>query len=189
MKDGEFLRYSIVVKDKDGKVLKRLSARSKSYVKAWSQLFNVGARNAAQNIKDTAGADRSVGVDSDNWTATAGAGETNYGIRIGKGSTAVAIDDYALETPLAHGVGADEFSHQAQTFTAPAIAASTCSFTTTRIMINNTGSTIVGVRELGCYVRMANSYYGLAFRDVLGAGVEVPDGGSVTVEYTIGVTV
>ena len=189
MKDGEFLRYTIVVKDKDGKVLKRLSAPSKSYVKAWSQLFNIGARNAAQTIKDTGGVDRSVGVSNNNWAANAGAGVTNYGIRVGKGSTAVAITDYALETPLAHGVGADQLQHQAQTFTAPAIVASTCSFTTTRVMVNNSGATIVGVREVGCYVRMDSSYYGLGFRDVLGGGVDVPDGGSITVKYTIGVTV
>ena len=38
-------------------------------------------------------------------------------------------------------------------------------------------------------MRLNGSYFGLAFRDVLGAGVDVPDGGAITVVYTIKVTV
>ncbi|GAH64041.1 unnamed protein product, partial [marine sediment metagenome] len=113
------------------------------------------------------------------------------GIRVGKGSTAVAIDDYALETPLGEGTGVDEFNHQAVTFTGPAVVGPTCSFTVKRILLNNSGVTISGIREIGQYMSMPipTGAYGLSFRDVLPGAVSVPDGGSITVIYTIAVTV
>lgn len=188
-KHGEFLIYAVTVTDKDGKVLKRITAPSKSFVEQWNKCINVQARHVAATIKDTGGTPRSVDYHSLTLQMNGGAGVTLYGIRIGKGTTAVAITDYALETPLAHGVGADQLYHNAVAISLPAVEGSTCSFTVSRIMINNSGATITGIRELGCYVRMANSYYGLGFRDVLGTGVDVPDGGAITVEYTIGVTV
>ncbi len=188
-KHGEFLIYAVTVTDKDGKVLKRITAPSKSFVEQWNKLINVQARQVTATIKDTGGTARSVATHAYNLQMNGGAGVTTYGIRIGTGTTAVAITDYALETPLAHGVGADQFSHLAVAISLPAVAGSTCSFTVSRTMINNSGATITGIRELGCYVKMAASYYGLGFRDVLGTGVDVPDGGAITVEYTIGVTV
>ena len=107
---------------------------------------------------------------------------------MGAGTTAVAIDDYNLETPLGEGTGVDELSHQAVEFTEPSVAGSTCSFTLRRIMINNSGSTITGIKEIGCLV-VQYLYCYLGFRDVLGTALDVPDGGAITVEYTIGVTV
>jgi len=188
-KHGEFLIYTVTVTDKDGKVLKRITAPSKSFVEQWNKLINVQARHIAATVKDTGGTPQSVTFHTYTLEMKAGAGVTTFGIRIGKGTTAVAMTDYALETPLAHGVGADQLYHNAVAISLPAVEGSTCSFTVSRVMINNSGATITGIRELGCYVRMAVSYYGLGFRDVLGTGVDVPDGGAITVEYTIGATV
>ena len=155
--------------------------------------MNVMARSVDATITDTGGVGRSIQAAwrSGNLRVDAPIGTTNYGLRVGKGSTAVTINDYALETPLAEGVGVDQLNHQLTVMTAPATAAPTCSFTIQRAMINNSGATIVGVRELGAYIMMcaATSYYGLGFRDVLGVGVDVPDGGAITIYYTVAVTV
>ncbi|GAI90274.1 unnamed protein product, partial [marine sediment metagenome] len=62
-----------------------------------------------------------------------------------------------------------------------------CSFTLSRLMVNNSGVSI-SVTEIGCYVLGFNYVY-LGFRDVLPGAVAVPDGGSITVIYTIAVTV
>jgi len=123
-----------------------------------------------------------------NLRVDAAIGNTLMGIRVGKGSTAVAIDDYALETPLEEGTGLDEFNHQVVAFTTPAVVGSTCSFTVSRVMINNSGATITGIREIGAYM-VIFSWYALGFRDVLPSPVYVPHGGSITVTYTIKVTV
>lgn len=184
----EVLTYVVVVTDREGRVLRRIEAPSRSFVEQWNKVVNVQAKQTASTIKDTGGVDRSVAAHTNNLRIHAAAAIINYGIRVGKGSTAVTISDYQLETPLAEGVGVDQLNHLAMVYTTPSVAGSDCSFTITRNMINNSGATISGVRELGAYMRMAASYYGLAFRDVLGAGVDVPDGGAVSVEYTIKVT-
>ncbi|MBA7698238.1 hypothetical protein ES703_106914 [subsurface metagenome] len=184
----ESLTYLVEVTDKEGNVIQRIEAPSRSFVQQWNQVVNVQAKQTASTIKDTGGTNRSVNQSSDNLRIVSGAGVTNYGIRVGKGSTAVTISDYQLESPLAHGTGLDQLNHLAMSSTPPQIADSTCSFTIRRNMLNESGATISGIREIGAYMRMG-SYYGLAFRDVLPSAVYVPHGGSITVTYTIPVTV
>ncbi len=187
----ESLSYTVEVRDKEGRVLYRICAPSRSFVEQWNQLINLQATQATKTVKDTGGVDRACEPDSNTLKANAPITFTNYGIRVGKGSTAVAIDDYALESPLAEGVGVDQLNHQQMIFSLPAVAAPSCSFTARRTMLNNSGATITGVREIGCYLMAKNGavWYFLGFRDVLGSGCDVPDGGAITVEYTIGVTV
>ena len=186
-KKNEALSYSVEVRDKEGRVIQRISAPSRSYVEQWNGILNVQASQENKTITDTGGLGKSIGRNEYNLAASAGIGSVSCGIRVGKGTTAVAIDDYALETPCGEGVGADEFNHQVVTFTEPSVAGSTCSFTIKRVMINISGAVISGIKEIGCYVRGGTSYF-LGFRDVLGTAVDVPDGGAITVEYTIGVT-
>ncbi|MBA7575505.1 hypothetical protein ES708_17335 [subsurface metagenome] len=189
IKHSQSLSYVVVITGKHGRVIKRIEAQSRSFVEQWNKLVNVQAKQTASTITDTEGTARSISPDQAAFELMAGAGLTTYGIRIGKGSTAVAIDDYALETPIAHGVGANQLDHLAMIKTPPSVVGSTCSFTIKRNMINKSGATVSGVRELGAYMRLNTSYYGLGFRDVLGSSCDVPDGGAVTVEYTIKVTV
>jgi len=191
-KTEDSLSYTVEVRDKDGRVLQRISAPSRSYVQQWNQLLNVFTAGAVKTVKDTGGTNRDA---KDNNTATfdttAAIGEIVKGIRIGKGTTAVAITDYALESPCVEGVGADEFNHQLVEFTEPSVIGTTCSFTITRTMINNSGATITGIKEIGCYCCFIDVTveYALAFRDVLPGALSIPDGGSITVTYTIKVTV
>ena len=189
IKHAQSLTYVVEVTDREGRVLRRIEAPSRSFVEQWNKLVNVAAKQTASTITDTGGTGRSISPDDQAFGLLATAGITTYGVRVGKGSTAVTISDYQLETPIAHGLGANQLNHLAMLYTAPSVAGSTCSFTIRRNMINQSGATISGVRELGVYMRLNGSYFGLAFRDVLGAGVDVPDGGAITVVYTIKVTV
>lgn len=185
----ESLSYTVEVRDKKGQVLQRISAPSRSYVEQWNQLINILAKqSAAAGLIDTGGVVRSISPDPRTFGINALAGNILKGIRVGKGFTAVAIDDYALETPLGEGVGVDEFNHQAMTHTAPVVVGTTSSFPIKRILINNSGATISDIREISCYIGGQNMYF-LGFRDVLPGAVAVPDGGSITVTYTIAATV
>jgi hypothetical protein len=184
---NQSLTFLVEVTDKEGRLLQRIEAPSRSYVEQWNRVINVQAKGTASTIKDTGGVSRSISPAGSNLLINSGAGVTAYGIRIGKGSTPVTITDYALETPLAEGTGVDQLTHLASTYTTPAVAGSDCSFTIRRTMINNSGATIAGINEIGAYLRMG-SYYGLAFRDVLASPASVPDGGGITVTYTIEVT-
>lgn len=190
----ETLTYRVVITDKDGKVLHDISAPSKSFVCQWNQIINGKARDTDVQVTDTSGVARTCSQvqNAANLVINATIGTDSYGLRVGKGTTAVAIDDYALETPCDEGVGVDQLNHQLTELTAPQTVGSTCSFTVRRAMINNSGATIVGVQELGAYLMFRESTtarFAMGFRDILGSAVDVPDGGAVTVEYTIGVTV
>lgn len=187
----EGLSYEVVVRDKNRKVLERIAAPSRSYVSAWNQCLYVLNRHTGYTITDTGGTGRYISFSSSVLRANAGAGEIGYGIRIGKGTTPVTINDYALEIPCGEGTGVDQFLHQAMSRSEPTVVGLDCSFWHRRVMVNNSGSTISGIREIGCYVMMKYSprYYALAHRDVLLLPVSVPDGGSITVTYALKVTV
>ena len=185
---NESLSYSVVVKDKKGRVIQRISAPSHCFVEQWNQIINVQAKQTNYTVRKTDGTTFSAAPRSRSMDIISAIGETDIGLRVGKGFTPVAIDDFALETPLAEGVGVDEFNHQAGTYTAPAVVGTTCSFTVKRIFLNNSGATISGIREIGAYMDM-DWLFGLAWRDVLPGAVRVPDGGSITVTYTIAATV
>ena len=184
----ESLSYSVEVKNREGRVLQRVSAPSRSYVQAWNQVLNGLAAHAIRFIIDTGGILRSVTYTYFALDVAAPIGNATLGFRVGKGTTPVAITDYALETPCEEGTGVDEFNHQVVTFTTPTVVGPSCSFTVSRVMINNSGATITGIREIGAYVIM-HQYRGLGFRDILPSPVSVPDGGAITVTYTIKVTV
>jgi len=187
MKLEEGLSYEVVVRDKHGKVLERIAAPSRSYVRAWNQCLYVLNRHTGYTITDTGGTGRYISYSSSVLRANAGAGDISYGICIGKGMTPVSINDYALENPCGEGTGVDQFLHQAMAAGSPSVVGYDCSFWHRRVMVNNSGSTISGIQEIGCYVMMKYSpqYIGLGYRDVLPGPVSIPDGGSITVTYTL----
>jgi len=183
------IKYLVEVTDKDGKVLQRISGPARSFVRQWYDYMSAHADNVAKTVTDTGGVARGGSPHEYGFYAKAIQGVTTYGHRIGKGTTAVTISDYALETPLEEGTGLDQFEHGAVTYGKPAVVGTTCSFWLRRSMINNSGNTISNIREIGLYTRFASSYYMLGIRDVLPGDLGVPDGGAITVTYTIGVTV
>jgi len=183
------LSYNVEVRDKEGRVIQRVSAPSRSYVEQWNQQIGAAVNVAIVPCRDTSGVERNAANQEEALDIAAGIGVITFGIRVGKGATPVAIDDYALETPCGEGVGVDEFNHQLVQFTEPTVVASTCSFTIRRSLINNSGATISGIRELAGYDRIDNTYFAMGFRDVLPNAVYVPHGGSITVTYTIKATV
>ena len=183
----EALFYEVVVNDKEGREVFREGGPSRSYTELWNKVVNAHARQGANTIKDTGGVDRTVGKTSSNLRASAAAGNTSYGIRVGRGNTPVDISDYALGNPVDEGTGPGQLSHHEQQWTTPVESAPDCSFNIWRVMFNNTGNIVSGIREIGCYVVMG-SWYGLAFRDVLAGAASIPDGGAMTVTYTLKVT-
>ncbi|MBA7656519.1 hypothetical protein ES703_64445 [subsurface metagenome] len=182
------LWYSVVVRDRQGKVVSRERRRAKSFLKAWNQVIYAQMFQVNVSIKDTDGADRSVDEDTNNLRIAVSGATTAYGMRVGTGDTAVAIDDYALEAPIAHGTGAGQMSHAGCTVSNYTVAAPSCSFIISRTFTNNSGDSIT-VKEAGLYMRMDSSYYGCAARDVFSSPQAVPNGGSITINWTLKVTV
>lgn len=182
------LSYVVEVRGRKGKLLQRIAQPSHSYVRQWLQIWYANAQNAPlAGVIDTGGVARAPWGDSNNLRADAAAANVNMGIRVGGGVTAVAMTDIALEVPYGEGAGLNQFNHQAMAYVAPAVVGNTSSFTASRVMINNSGA-VISVTEIGCYVQGSNWFF-LGFRDVLPGSAEVPDGGSITIIYTVATVV
>ena len=183
------LWYSVAVRDRNGKVISRERRRSRSFVKQWNQLVYVHMSQTSLNITDTGGTSRSIEPGDYLFRMVAAAEETAKGIRVGTGINAVAIDDYALDTPIAEGSGGGQMNHLACTVADYVVAAPSCSFLVSRSIVNNSGAEIT-VREAGIYMEIKfATYFGCATRDVFGAPQAVPNGGTITVNWTLKVTV
>ncbi len=182
------LWYSVVVRDRHGKVISRERRRSRSFLKQWNQLVYVHLCGVSQNITRTDGTPAGISSQVDDFAMNAAAGITTYGIRVGTGNTPVAIDDYALDTAIAEGTGAGQMEHLICTVATSVVAAPSCSFVVSRSIVNNSAAEIT-VREAGIYMRMMAAHHGCATRDIFGTPQAVPIGGAITVDWTLKVTV
>jgi len=184
------LWYSVVVRDRQGKVLSRERCRSRSFLKAWNQLMFAQVCDlegaAYGTIKAT---DGSVGygyAEARNFRVES---HGSYGgIFCGTGDTPVAIDDFELEGLIAEGAGPGQFNYSGMsTVTAATLDGSHCQFGVSRSPVNNSGNPIT-VKEVGIhtsfYVSTTQKWM-LAIRDVLETPQEVPNGGAITVDYTL----
>ena len=184
----EKLFYKIVVTDKNGKVISQQEDEAHSFLIHYNRQLGACFANVATTIKDTGGTDRSITPSANSIRTTALIAEIRRGIRVGTGTTAIAVGDYALETAIAEGAGGGQMNHQAQTYdTNVTVSDPDCTFELKRIIINNSGGTIV-VTEIAMYTFLDVNYYGCIARDILGASVSVPSGGSITVFYTWKIT-
>ena len=189
----EKLYYEIIVRDKNGKVISRQKDEAHSFLVQYNELLAACFAGVGVTIKDTGGTDRTIDAEYTSFNLNAAIGVVLRGIRVGTGSTAVAVGDYALETAIAEGTGAGQLSYQAQTYPINVtVSDPDCTFELKRIIENHSNGTIV-VTEIGIYVRCrgdpsATSYYLCIARDVLGSSVSVPVGGTITVIYTWKIT-
>ena len=189
------LYYTIEVRDKNGKLLKRMRRKSRSLVRQWIDFHYWLAGIVDRTATDTGGISRTLDRDlgfSICFRLAGGEAQSVLGIVIGTGTTAVTISDYALATQIAHGVGAGQMYHYADFLGAPSVSGSECSFTITRVIGNQSGA-LITVKEIGVYTSAQDTSpaarYFCVIRDVLAASVDVLDGGAITVVYTIKVVV
>ena len=191
MKVGLWIETKVT--GKDGNVIHRTRRRkSHSYVQAWNWLLCaqfLGASSpspALSPVPDTGGANRALRTCGAPLRVHAGAGTTIQGIRVGTSTAAVAIGQYALQASIAEGTGSGQMEHQAMTWNWIGVVGNVCSFKTERVIVNNSGAQI-NVREAGIYMMGFDigtvARYFMATRDLISE--DVPNGGSVTVTYTV----
>lgn len=179
--------FTLEVRDREGRLLKRIRRRSRSYVIGFLDFLAADWRNASGSITDTGGTSRTVTPAMD-YACNGAYQDDTYGPVVGTGTTAVAVTDTKLVTQIAQGSGAGQLDHLATTTTAPATSGSTRSFTVQRVFVNNSGGTIT-IQECGVYgLESANSWKFCLVRDLVSGGQAVANGGSATLTYTIGVT-
>ncbi|MBA7478564.1 hypothetical protein ES707_13991 [subsurface metagenome] len=183
----------LTVKDKNGKVTDHRVMRSKSFVRQFLELlwieFNKVSKYTPLMMQDTGGLGRNIYENLINFTCDAGIGIVTNGIIVGTGTTAPTIDDYAIETLIDHDAApptGGRLQYGGVAFGAPASDATTSQFTITRDFANNSGGAIT-VNEIGLYVKGLDTdvqtRYFMTIRDVIGGGIAVPDGQTLTVNY------
>lgn len=181
------LRLTVEVRDARGKVTSHWSKICRSYVLAMVDLLYVQTASQTQSIPDTGNTSRSISADSLNLNCTAAVGATASGIRVGTGSNAVAISDYALQTPIAQGSGAGQLMHANMSFVAPVTVGSSRQFTLARVFTNKSGGNIT-VNEVALYGRGGATPYYFCLERTLHT-FTINNGAAATVTYTLGVTV
>lgn len=194
---GVQLFIRCVVRGPDGKIIRDTGVRpSRSFVIQFLE-FIYALFDGPSSLKatDTSNSEQYMYVAawpaSDVFRIDAGINTSGYGPVVGTGDAAEANTDYKLETQLTEGTGAGKITHGAVLFVATAVVGANVDLVVKRAFTNNTGSTIT-VKEAGIYSKWEhapNKYYHCIVRDVLGAGVDVPDKCSLTVIYTIRTTV
>ena len=190
MKDQ--LWYSVVVRDRHGKVIARERRRSRSFLKQWNQLMFVQMTSiplaGADQIYDINGVLKSATPEARSFRMEAHGSYT--GIFCGTGVTPVAIDDYKLEAIITSGVAAGQFDYKGMVVIGDvSLVGPQAQFVVTQKPVNNSGAPIT-VKEIGIYCSMyvtPTQYYMCAVRDVLVTPLVVPDGGGMIVDYTLAV--
>lgn len=160
----------------------------KCFVKQFGQLLHMmfGGLNG-YGITDTAGTPKTpsgYSIDYHTLRCTAGAGNANYGIVVGRDNSPVDITDYALVSKCAHGTGANEFGYGGPVSFNLASDEESNTLIATRTFANNSGGSIV-VKELGLIVYNDTGYF-LILRDVIvGEGFTVLNTEELTINYKI----
>ena len=180
------VEYKVSLLDaKSGKVLMEGKwMPSKSLVKNFMAFIYANLRGGSYGATNTGGSAVTIQVcTSSPQTATqlradGGAGDSNKGIVVGKGSTPVTNDDYALEEQCVHGEGTDQLLHSATSWSGLDIEGDYVVATAERVFTNNSGAAIT-LNEIGMYAyagylrRAVDSFYSIGtimiLRDVISA--------------------
>lgn len=135
------------------------------------------------------------GYNDPDWESTgcgymAAAGNLTNGIVVGSGVNAESFEDYTLQTQIAHGTGAGQFSYAQCEAPAKSYDAGTKTYSCiwTRYLNNNSGGDVT-VNEVGLIMSCNTNYgyRGMVSRDKLGAPVVVASAGQLKVSYTFSV--
>lgn len=178
-----------VADTKSGEINQHKIKKSESFVRQFLDLLyvtmNVVPEISGYSIRDTGNTVRNISQAYTNLACNAGVGVVTTGIVVGTGAVAPTINDYALGTLIAHGTGGGQLSYGAVTFGLPAYDGTTSQYTITRNFSNSSGGAIT-VTEVGLYVSGVDpttTYYFMIIRDVIGGGVSVPNGQTLTINY------
>jgi hypothetical protein len=163
---------------KDGKIRDHKKGKAHSYTIQWLQHIELMTNHSFNTtsglvyIRDTNNTVQNMyqnGTWAGNWFMAMGAPatNTNYGILVGSGSTAVACSDYKIQTLIAHGSGSGQLNYSATVVVGATNAGTTCSLAITRAF-SNAYSSDVTINEIGlaCESSNASQYYFLVVHDL-----------------------
>jgi len=187
-------RYRVVVRDAQGRVKRIEEAPSKSFILNFLYLWWL---NLNLNNTDSISAVNSSGQQTTTplgqpqfWYEAFGGYSAPYsGIQVGSGTSALSASSPYLESLILSGTGSGQLSYGYNTATSPLLSSNPGTMTITRTFTNNSGGSVT-VGEIGLATNQAttteNVYDAvLLIHDVLSSAASVPNGGTITVTYTL----
>ena len=182
MRDNLEIYYNYQI-SKGNKIIKRGRRKSHSFVIGMIKGFGRFLGETFYACIDTGNTSRSGNNFYSNGLGLYNAGSTdaNYGIIIGTGTNAESINDYTLQTKIAHGTTSGTMYYNACTVSATSATATDVTFRITRTFTNQSGGSIT-VEEIGLVACDYTAYYYLNIRDLTG-GIAVANGQTLTLNY------
>ena len=154
---------TVMVTDKNGKVVYRRRYRSRSFVVGFLNALNYDFQNKAP------------------------AGSPN--IVVGSGTTKPSINDTGLTSQIGNGTGAGQLEYGSDSLVTPIINLNTnsASFTWSKSFTNGSGGNVT-VAEVGAYINVGSNKY-FILHDLLPSPITLGNTQVLTVVYTITITV
>jgi len=196
------LYYRIIVKDKNGKVIKKTRLRrSRSFTIAMLQFIEqLICRDYDSTIdapyviiKNTVGVNKTLHPSMSNSVCAVFCPDNSstWGILVGTGTTAPTNMDYNLATQIAHGTGAGQLDYGAHSRVQAREVGSNVDLVISRSFYNGSGNTVT-IKEIGFTCASmddtANPFYFLLARDVV-SDTPVLNTETATVQFTLRTTV
>ena len=181
--------------DEGGRLLHKQECRS--FLANWMRIIYYSMRGEWIEVIAQDGGSSTIYSTSDVgevFNVRAGAGDDMYGILVGSGTKAVEATDYCLESKIPHGSGtAGALEYGDTAVGALYVDGTRARFEITRTFTNSSGGDIT-ISEVGLAVQGYDRFSGkdtspLVERTVLDSPITVPDGSSITIKYTLEVTV
>jgi hypothetical protein len=192
------LWYKATTWDRKGNILSGEEQPARSFLSLWNKI--VWCHMVQPPVLSCPTTD----IDGNYWPAGQGdtghnfnmkglANNSRLGIVIGTGDTPVTISDYALAALINQGFGPGQMDYLVTNIYTPVVSDPNCDFFMSRQFANNSGG-LITVKESGIYMLVERGIGPLTenncccIRDVFLTPQDVPDGGGITVEYTLRVT-
>jgi hypothetical protein len=176
------LKYDIELelRDKDGKLLKKLVQEGRSWVKWFLYVWCIQMTQTSLTVTRTDGSSGSQGISSGCFNITGPYGNNSYGIIVGISNTPWSIEQYQLGSRIPHGNSSGQLLYGATTVDDVTQITNGYRIFASRVFTNNSGASVI-VKEVGLYT----SDNIMLARDVLTTPVEVQNLQSLTVRYSI----
>lgn len=183
------LKLMINIKDidKNGKVIREKEFEANSLVKGFIALLCAQTNMASPSVQTTDSNSSTFNDDARNFRFESAAGSIAPGIVVGTGTNAVDIDDYKLQTIVAHGVGAGQLQYAIMELaTGYTVSGSDAYFEIRRAVNNNSGGDIT-INEIGLYSLGYDGYVVCIDRTL--STTTVTNGNGKVITYKFQVTV
>jgi len=189
-------RYRVVVRDAQGKIKRIEEAPSKSFILnflyAWWLILNGNGTDSISGVNSSGQPVTTTLEQPWGWIGPVNnLGSPYAGIQVGSGTSPPSASSPYLESLILSGTGSGQLVYGTNIMTSPLISTNPGTMQITNTFTNNSGGSVT-VGEIGFAPSLGNWQispitYGacLFIHDVLSPAASVPNGGTITVTYTL----